>query len=209
LLINAIYGKMAQRKGHKGKPSKYASLWFAAAITAGTQRKLMEAALTKPYAIVAFATDGIYSTEPLDVDLPVEKTLGERETQKGDKGTFIQPGVYTVHLLDKNGKPEIKAKSRGFRPDNTTKKENETYKEVLDRTLRETIPAHWANGNETYSFDYKQYMTVGLSVQHRKFGNLIGCWKLAPRDLRLNTMSNKRILPGDLSSGAKCNPRRH
>jgi hypothetical protein len=39
LLINAIYGKMAQRKGHKGKPSKYASLWFAAAITAGTQRK--------------------------------------------------------------------------------------------------------------------------------------------------------------------------
>ena len=50
--------------------------------------------------------------------------------QKGDKGAFIQSGVYTVHLLDKNGKPEIKAKSRGFRPDNTTKKENETYKEV-------------------------------------------------------------------------------
>ena len=39
LLINAIYGKMAQRKGHQGKPSKYASLWYAAAITAGTQRQ--------------------------------------------------------------------------------------------------------------------------------------------------------------------------
>jgi hypothetical protein len=105
---------MAQRKGHKGKPSNYASLWFAAAIAAGTQRKLMEAALTKPYATVAFAADAIYSTEPLDVDLPVEKTLGEWEMQKGDKGAFIQSGVYTVHLLDKNGKPEIKAKSRGF-----------------------------------------------------------------------------------------------
>jgi hypothetical protein len=158
LLINAIYDKMAQRKGHKGKPSKYASLSFAAAITAGTQRKLMEAALTKPYAIVDFATDGIYSTEPLDVDLPVEKTLGEWEMQKGDKGAFIQSGVYTVHLLDKNGKPEIKAKSRGVRPDNTEKKENETHKDVLDRTLRETIPAQWANGNDTYSFGYKQYI---------------------------------------------------
>jgi hypothetical protein len=75
LLINAIYGKMAQRKGHKGNPSKYASLWYAAAITAGTQRQLMEAALTRLDAIVAFAADGIYSTEPLDVDLPVKKTL--------------------------------------------------------------------------------------------------------------------------------------
>jgi hypothetical protein len=202
LLINAIYGKMAQRKGHKGKPSKYASLWFAAAITAGTQRKLTEAALTKPHAIVAFATDGIYSTEPLDVDLPVEKTLGEWEMQKGDKGAFIQSGVYTVHLLDKNDKPEIKANSRGFRPDNTEKKDNETHKEVLDRTLRETIPAAWASGKEAYSFDYKQYMTVGLSVQHRKFDTTIGCWKNAPRDLRLNTMSNKRILPGEAKKEA-------
>jgi len=37
LLINAIYGKMAQRIGRRGKPPKYASLWFAAAInTAAT-----------------------------------------------------------------------------------------------------------------------------------------------------------------------------
>jgi hypothetical protein len=117
---------MAQRKGHNGKPSKYALLWYAAAITAGTQRQLMEAVLTKPDAIVAFATDNIYTTEPLNVDIPVEKTLGEWEMQKGDKGSFIRSGVYTVHLLDKNGKPEIKAKSRGFRPDkyNEARKRN-------------------------------------------------------------------------------------
>jgi hypothetical protein len=162
----------------------------------------MEAALTRPYAIVAFAADGIYSTEPLDVDLPVEKTLREWEMQKGDKVSFIQSGVYTVHLLDKNGNPDIRAKSRGFRPDNTTKKENETYKEVLDGTLRETIPNSWANGDEAYSFDYKQYMTNGMSVQHRKFDRLIGCWKIAPRDLRLDTMSNKRILPGEARKDA-------
>jgi hypothetical protein len=117
--------------------------------------------------------------------------------QKGDKGSFIQSGVYTVHLLDKNGKPDIKAKSRGFTPDNTEKKEGETYKDVLDRTLRETIPNSWANGDEKYSFPYQQYITVGLIVQHRKGSGLIGCGKLSPRDLRLDGMSNKRIVPGE------------
>ena len=58
--INSIYGKFAQRIGRAGKPPKFASPWYAAAITAGTQRQLIEAALTKPDAIVAFATDGIY-----------------------------------------------------------------------------------------------------------------------------------------------------
>jgi hypothetical protein len=75
--INAIYGKMAQRIGRKGKPPKYASLWYAGAITAGTQRQLIEAALTNPDAIAAFATDGIYAIDELDIPIPAEKTLGE------------------------------------------------------------------------------------------------------------------------------------
>jgi hypothetical protein len=45
-------------------------------------------------------------------------------------------------------------------------------------------------------------MTNGMSVQHRKFDRLIGCWKIAPRDLRLDTMSNKRILPGEARKDA-------
>lgn len=197
LNINAMYGKMAQRIGRKGQPPKYASLWYAAAITAGTQRQLIEGALTNPDVVVAFATDILITTEPLDIDVPVEKTLGQWEMQKGDKGTFIQSGVYTIHLLDKDGKPEIKAKSRGFTPDNTEKREGETAKDVLDRTLRETIPAQWANGDDVYSFPYQQYINLGLSIQNRRTPDLIGCWKLSPRELQLNTMNNKRILPGE------------
>ena len=45
-------------------------------------------------------------------------------------------------------------------------------------------------------------MTVGLSVQHRKYGDLIGCWKLSPRNLGLNSMSNKRIVPGEAKKDA-------
>ena len=197
LCINAVYGKFAQRIGKRGEPPKYGSLWYAGAITAGTQRQLIEAALTKPDAIVAFATDGIYTTERLDVYVPKEKILGEWEMSRGDKGSFIQSGVYVVHLKDKEGKVEIKAKSRGFTPDKADRKEGETYTDVLDRTLTSSIPDHWANGNDEYAFDYQQYITVGMSVQSRKTSDLIGMWKIAPRVLNLNSMSNKRIVPGE------------
>jgi hypothetical protein len=200
--INAMYGKMAQRIGRKGQPPKYASLWYAAAITAGTQRQLMEAALTNPDAIVAFATDGIYSIAPLSVSIPAEKTLGKWEMEKGNGGSFIQSGVYTVHLLDKEGVVKVKAKSRGFTPDNAEKKEGENYKDVLDRTLRQTIPALWASGDDAYSFPYQQYINLGLSVQSGSETGLIGCWRLSPRKLQLNTMSNKRILPGEAKINA-------
>ena len=49
--------------------------WHAAAITAEARLMLMEAALKDPDAIVAFATDGIYSTRPLDVHVPEKKEL--------------------------------------------------------------------------------------------------------------------------------------
>jgi hypothetical protein len=195
--INAIYGKMAQRIGRRGEPPKYASLWYAAAITAGTQRQLMEAAFTKPDAIIMFATDGIYTTEPLDVAIPVEKTLGEWEMQTGDKGAFTQSGVYTVYLFDKHGNLEIKAKSRGFTPDNGDKKDGEDYKQLLDRTLRCIVPKHWSEGKDAYLFPYQQYINLGLSIQHRNNDDLIGCWKISPRKLQLDTMSNKRIVPGE------------
>ena len=44
--INSVYGKFAQKVGQPGKPPAYGCLWYAAAITAGTRRKVMEAALT-------------------------------------------------------------------------------------------------------------------------------------------------------------------
>jgi hypothetical protein len=59
LMLNSIYGKFAQGVGNPGSPPRFASPWMAAAITAGTRRKLMKAALTAPKAIVSFMTDGI------------------------------------------------------------------------------------------------------------------------------------------------------
>ena len=76
LAINSIYGKLAQSVGRKGEPPAFASPWMAAAITAGTRRRLIEAALTAPNSIVCFATDGIVSTTLLDVFVPPVQDVG-------------------------------------------------------------------------------------------------------------------------------------
>jgi hypothetical protein len=200
--INAIYGKFAQRIGRRGKPPKFNSLWYAAAITAGTQRRLIEAALTKPDAIIAFATDGIYSTEELDIPIAPVKTLGAWEMGTGEEGAFIQSGVYTIHMNTKNGKVDKKVKSRGFTPQNLSKQEGETYKDALDRTMRKDIPAMWETGEDKYSFEYQSYMTIGQCSVSRNASQYIGMWKKAPRDLNLNQMSNKREVPGQTAHAA-------
>ena len=65
LVLNSLYGKLAQYVGMAGQPPSYASPWMAAAITAGTQRMLISAALTAPNAIICFAVDGIVADKKL------------------------------------------------------------------------------------------------------------------------------------------------
>ena len=100
LMLNSIYGKLAQGVGSPSSPPRFASPWMAAAITAGTRRKLLQAALTAPDAIVSFATDGIVSEKPLKIatSAPGEKKLGEWEHTKTvkDGGVFVQSGFYLL-----------------------------------------------------------------------------------------------------------------
>jgi DNA polymerase type B, organellar and viral len=71
--INSIYGKFAQRVGKAGEPPTYGCLWYAAAITAGTRRKIIEGALTKPRAVAGIATDALFSDQLLPLDVPARK----------------------------------------------------------------------------------------------------------------------------------------
>lgn len=88
LAINSLYGKLAQRKGN----GAYANMVWAGLITAYTRAKLMSAIALAPGRIVMAATDGIYSLDPLPLDLG--ERLGQWECEELDGLFIVQPGLY-------------------------------------------------------------------------------------------------------------------
>lgn len=88
LAINSLYGKLAQRKG----AGAYANMVWAGLITAHTRAKLMSAAALAPGRIVMAATDGIYSLDPLPLD--IGERLGQWECEELDGLFIVQPGLY-------------------------------------------------------------------------------------------------------------------
>ena len=100
--LASFYGKTAQRCGR----APYHDAVSAGLITAITRARLVEALGQDPYSVVMVATDAVFSTRPLSLD------IGDRLSQWEEKvwsDLFIaQPGVYWSPAdLDKS------VKSRG------------------------------------------------------------------------------------------------
>jgi hypothetical protein len=96
--LASIYGKLAQSVGGDGDAPSVANPYYAAATTASCRRRLVEAALMDPHAIVFFATDGIVSRRPLQGLARLRKRgdlidLGDWEYCEADSGLFVMPGV--------------------------------------------------------------------------------------------------------------------
>lgn len=196
--INSVYGKFAQRVGKPGEPPAYGCLWYAAAITAGTRRKLLESALNDPKAVIAFATDAVFSTRPLPLNVPERKTLGEWEFEENAAGSFAQSGVYTIrqHKLDeKTGKQKLKIATRGFSPTKDSANVAEGFADAFERDMFVNIPERWRVGADVYEFEDQVYLGLGASVVPPRTWVDIGSWKTLTREQRLNTMSAKRGVP--------------
>lgn len=98
---NSLYGKTAQQVGARnGQPPAYHQIEWAGYITSSTRARLLEAAKTNPHAIIGFATDGIFSTEPLDIEISKDKTLGAWSLSKFSGLTVVMAGVYWWHHED-------------------------------------------------------------------------------------------------------------
>lgn len=103
--LNSLYGKTAQRVGAK----PFHNLAYAGYITSYTRAMLYTAGMHAPHAIIAFATDGVFSLAPLPLPCPEEKILGQWEGKKHDDMVIVQSG----HYILKDGK-SLKLWSRGF-----------------------------------------------------------------------------------------------
>ncbi len=126
LVINSLYGKLAQGVGSNDGPPSSACPYYAAATTAYCRARLLRFAIRDPHAIVSFMTDGIVSTRKLhdeakiiDANVKPEGAenieLGDWEWKKVKGGFFLMSGLYA--LLDENGEAKT-TKTRGFNPHN-------------------------------------------------------------------------------------------
>lgn len=86
--LNSLYGKMAQRCGR----GPYHDAISAGLITAMTRARLIEALGQDPEAVVMLATDAVFSTRPLALD--IGEGLGQWEEKPWPDLFIVQPGVY-------------------------------------------------------------------------------------------------------------------
>jgi hypothetical protein len=112
LIINAIYGQLAQRVGwdrKNGKPPRTHQLEWAGYITSACRAAVYNAGLQAGDKLISIDTDGIYSLAPIE-SLDLGDNLGQWELAEYNDGIFWQSGVYCLQT----GEEWIKARSRGI-----------------------------------------------------------------------------------------------
>lgn len=101
LLLNSLYGKMAQRVGwdkEKGKPPKWHQLEWAGWVTSYARAKLYRAMLAAGDGLIACETDSVFSTKKLPVT--VGEGLGEWSEDVWDEVVYLQSGFRFVRSGD-------------------------------------------------------------------------------------------------------------
>jgi hypothetical protein len=190
LTTNSLSGKAAQSVGgSEDKPPATACPWYAAATTAGTRRRVMEAMLQDPHAIVQSATDGIVSLVPLELD--IGENLGQWEVKhiRTDRpAIFVQSGLYTYTCVEDK---ETTFKTRGIR-----KAETQT------EWMPELVPGAWntpacPNDEDSYpklSITTTEFMTAGSAVVGEERFKVMGRWASRPRVINVHIPGLKRQL---------------
>jgi hypothetical protein len=188
LVLNSLYGKMAQGVGSRsdGKPPVTSNPYFAAAITAWTRARLLLAALHGPEKIIMFATDGIAATGELDgLKTSKEKILGTWEYDPSENpgaGIFAQAGFYSFPSTkrDKNGKVIFKTKHRGAKFDDGRK--------FMDERMRDA----WRRSRPAIAHPYTNYITLGAAVSSETNWVTCGSWKDGIREINIDVIGAKR-----------------
>jgi hypothetical protein len=214
LSLSSIYGKLAQSVGGDGEAPSVANPYYAAATTAYCRRRLMEAALIDPHAIVFFATDGIVSTRPLNGLACVRQQgdvvdLGDWEYCEADSGLFVMPGVYTYGKIgyDKTGartiKPVTKIRGGDAKKYAAKVKANEWLIENVLAAWRTPFDPHKPDQFPRIVAPYQKYITVGNALAARHRWKLAGRWTARPgepgartREINVHTLLTCRRASG-------------
>ena len=175
--LNSVYGKTAQKVGHRGHEPAYRSYMVAGATTAGTRAMLLDAAKENPESIIMFATDGIASTEQLNLALGTD--LGYWEEEAYDSLSVYQPGLY---VYDKAG--ILKQKTRSILPPAEEERAN----------WWNEIHAVWERFGTASLLEFKErhFMTYGVSHNREDWRK----WKERPKLISLAPTKGYPLVDG-------------
>lgn len=179
LVNNSAYGVLIQSVGK----SPYTSPMLAGLITAWTRARLLDAAALDPEAIIGFATDGVFSTKSLPVQ--IGEGLGDWEEADGSglPGEIYANGIYCWR--DADGQI-VSTRSRGI------------PRGVVDW---DDLRRQWLDGvwflDQTYEFERPISTKQALA---RNKPELAGTWQRMTRSLNTKAsgwcLYNERLVAG-------------
>jgi hypothetical protein len=181
IIINAIYGQLAQRVGwnrKEKKPPKTHQLEWAGYITSGCRAMVYKAALECGKYLISIDTDGIYSLRPIR-NVENSDVMGQWKLETFDDGIFYQSGIYA---LKEKGEWK-KAKTRGI--------PKGTY----------TVESLFAslNSMEPLKLTKKVFISYGLALMTKQEMN---SWVMEPHEFKFGG-NGKRFHPNPKSKSGK------
>lgn len=187
LLLNSLYGKMAQRVGweRSGRAPTWHQLEWAGWVTSATRAKLFAVMARIPYhQLIAVETDGIYTTaNPADLSITNSDQLGGWEVSPFEEIRYVQSGMYS-----KLSEGKWETKYRGLDARSITPDSLETHLKLL---LPNSSTWPTLTGPTTRFVGYKQAlwredMNMGpMKVHHCK-------WETQDKELAAGT-AGKRV----------------
>lgn len=174
--LNSLYGKLAQQLGGTAERlPPFLQLEWAGWITSTTRARLVEAALTAadPSCVVMFATDGIFSTQPLDLDIGAG--LGQWEATTHEELIVAQAGVYWYRDTN-SGRYTVAC--RGF---NYASMEDPGF--MLDG---------WRRKQTMFAVPTERFVTLGTALSGPGQWQHWRTWRTIMRDLDASGTSRKR-----------------
>ena len=161
--LNALYGKLAQGIGYRGKPPAHRSYLWAGFLTAHCRSTMFRLAMEHPHSVVMVATDGIFLNQDPQWETQ-EGVLGALTKSEYPYMFTAQPGVYST--LDGTVN-----KTRGF-----------THKEIgfdnLSKGYQRMGPFYVAH------YETRRFVGLGSSL-HRKTMDDWRTWPNSQRKLSL------------------------
>ena len=197
--LNSMYGKMCQSVGaYEDEPPRFHNIFYAGWITSAIRARLFDAVMLNPEKVVMLAADGLYSTEPLDLD--EGPGLGQWELRPCDGLIIVQRGVYWgLRRLDRDPLEQEQTDGKHACIDGQWYRLNPHHQGYDAKTL--TIPAilgAWTRGQPSMKVPTPdRFVTLASAMALRPTNELRDSWltwRTVERTLELFPKKGKRVM---------------